>query len=74
MNGIFMRIHKEDGQPGLSLAEFTKFVEKLPDHLRRRFIPIEGTFREYAGGDMNMDFREFQTLIQQCAAAEATGT
>ena len=73
LNQLYRQIHKQDGKPGLSMAEFKKFVRKLPAHYKRRFHPLEETFRRYAGEDLNMDYKEFQIMIDSMARSEALG-
>merc|ERR1712129_315799 len=74
LNVLYQQIQKKDGKPGLSREEFGDFVKKLPSaEYKRRFHPIDSTFRKYAGSDLNMDYKEFQVMISNIARDEALG-
>ena len=73
LNVLYQQIQKKDGKPGLSRAEFMEFIQKLPRHYKRRFVPLNDTFTKYAGDDENMDYKEFQIMITNVAREEALG-
>lgn len=48
LSGIYQRMNKLDGVPGLDYKEFKEFVSRLPDYLQTRFKPKRQTFDSYA--------------------------
>lgn len=54
-----------DKDVGMSRDEFLKFIERIPENLKKKYREMGKTFEDIAGDDAVVDFTEVQQLIDQ---------
>jgi len=52
-----------DRDESMSKNEFERFLQRIPEHLRDRFVKSNKTFEDIAGKDMVIDHEEMKGLI-----------
>lgn len=55
-----------DQEAGMQRDEYERFVHRIPEHLQKKFVVLDGTsFEQVAGDNKRVDHQEIQTLVHK---------